>query len=68
LRLRWREVGGPTTKPPDKQGYGVRLVSATAQQLAGAIEYDWRSEGLIARLRLPIASLANWTVQAAKPR
>jgi two-component sensor histidine kinase len=59
LRLRWREVGGPTTKPPDKQGYGVRLVSATTQQLAGAIEYDWRPEGLIARLRLPIASLAK---------
>jgi len=59
LRLRWREVGGPTTKPPDNQGYGVRLVSATTQQLAGAIEYDWRPEGLIARLRLPIASLAK---------
>jgi two-component sensor histidine kinase len=57
LRLQWREAGGPTTKPPEKQGYGVRLVNATAQQLGGTIEYDWRLEGLIAHLRLPLTSL-----------
>jgi two-component sensor histidine kinase len=59
VRLQWREAGGPTTKPPERQGNGVRLVNATIQQLGGKIEYDWRREGLIARLRLPIASLGN---------
>jgi two-component sensor histidine kinase len=59
IRLQWRETGGPTTKPPERQGNGVRLVNATIQQLGGKIEYDWRPEGLIARLRLPIASLGN---------
>jgi two-component sensor histidine kinase len=59
MRLRWREAGGPTTKPPERQGNGVRLVNATIQQLGGKIEYDWCPEGLIARLRLPVASLGN---------
>jgi two-component sensor histidine kinase len=59
IRLQWRETGGPTTKPPERQGNGVRLVNATIQQLGGKVEYDWRPEGLIARLRLPIASLGN---------
>jgi two-component sensor histidine kinase len=59
VRLQWREAGGPAIKPPLRQGNGVRLVNATIQQLGGAIEYDWRSEGLIARLRLPIAALSN---------
>jgi two-component sensor histidine kinase len=59
IRLQWREAGGPATKPPERQGNGVRLINATIQQLGGKIEYDWRPEGLIARLRLPIASLGN---------
>jgi two-component sensor histidine kinase len=59
VRLQWREAGGPTTKPPVKQGNGVKVVNGTVQQLGGTIEYDWQPEGLIARLRLPLMSLAN---------
>jgi two-component sensor histidine kinase len=57
--LPWREAGGPTAKLPERQGNGVKLVHASIQQLGGKIEYDWRPEGLIAHLRLPIASLGN---------
>jgi two-component sensor histidine kinase len=57
VRLRWREAGGPVTAPPDKQGYGTRLVNFTMQQLGGKIDYDWLREGLVARVQLPISSL-----------
>jgi two-component sensor histidine kinase len=57
IRLRWREAGGPVTTPSDKQGYGTRLVNFTMQQLGGKIDYDWRPEGLVARIQLPISSL-----------
>src|SRR5450755_330024 len=50
MRLQWREAGGPVTKPPVKQGNGAKVVSGTVQQLGGTIDYDWRPEGLIARL------------------
>ena len=59
IRLQWREAGGPTTEPPVKQGNGVKVVYGTTQQLDGTIDYDWRPDGLIARLRLPLASLGN---------
>ncbi len=59
VRLQWREAGGPITTPPEKQGYGVRLVNTATEQLGGKTEYDWCPEGLIARLRLPIASLGK---------
>lgn len=59
ISLQWREAGGPTTKPSERQGNGVRLINATTHQLGGKIEYDWRPEGLIVRLRLPIASLGT---------
>jgi two-component sensor histidine kinase len=57
MRLQWREAGGPVTKPPVKQGNGVKVVNGTVQQLGGTIDYNWRPEGLTVRLRLPIASL-----------
>jgi two-component sensor histidine kinase len=59
IRLQWREAGGPATKPPTRQGNGVRLIKATIEQLKGGIEYDWHPEGLTAHMRLPIASLGN---------
>jgi two-component sensor histidine kinase len=59
IRLQWREAGGPATKPPKRQGNGVRLIKATIEQLKGGIEYDWHPEGLTAHMRLPIASLGN---------
>ena len=59
MRLQWREAGGPITKPPERQGNGVKVVNGTIQQLGGTIDYDWRPQGLIARLRLPIASLGK---------
>jgi two-component sensor histidine kinase len=57
MRLQWRETGGPTTKPLERQGNGAKIVNGTVQQLGGTIDYDWRPEGLTVRLRLPIASL-----------
>jgi two-component sensor histidine kinase len=59
VRLLWQEAGGPVTKPPAKQGNGVKVVNGTVQQLGGTIDFEWRPKGLIARVRLPLASLAN---------
>jgi two-component sensor histidine kinase len=64
MRLQWREAGGPTIKPPEGQGNGAKVVSGTIQQLGGTIDYDRRPEGLIARLRVPIASLDKETDQS----
>jgi two-component sensor histidine kinase len=57
LRLLWREAGGPVTKPPSRRGYGSKLVTATIGSCGGQIDYDWRAEGLVAHLRLPLCAL-----------
>jgi two-component system CheB/CheR fusion protein len=59
LRLVWKEQGGPLLDgPPESEGFGSRLVRATVKgQLGGELARDWRPEGLIMRLSVPLASL-----------
>jgi two-component sensor histidine kinase len=57
VRLRWREVGSPTTKTPPGDGFGARLIAMTVKAFGGTIDYDWRPEGLLAHLHLPLLSL-----------
>jgi hypothetical protein len=41
-------------KPPSR-GFGTRSVIASIEaQLGGQAEFDWRSEGLICRLSVPL--------------
>ncbi len=57
LDLVWEEAGGPSTVPPDKIGFGSKLVSTTIERSGGRMDYDWRPNGLRVRLRLPLKSL-----------
>jgi PAS domain S-box-containing protein len=43
----WRESGGPATKPPNRKGFGTRIILASIErQLRGRVDFDWRPEGL----------------------
>ena len=56
LRLIWREEGGPPVRKPTSQGFGTRSVLASIEsQLGGRADFDWRSEGLLCRLAVPLA-------------
>lgn len=57
VSFHWKEAGGPTISSPSSTGFGSRLVQATLASMGGAIAYDWRPEGLVARLTLPLAAL-----------
>jgi two-component sensor histidine kinase len=57
--VKWSQSHRRSDPLEREQGNGPKVVSGTIQQLGGTIDYDWRPEGLIARLRLPIASLAK---------
>ena len=51
LRIEWVERGGPSIKsPPQRSGFGSRLVEISVEQLGGSIERRWDSEGLVAEL------------------
>ena len=55
LQLIWEEHGGPPVEKPISRGFGTRSVIASIEsQLGGKAEFDWRSEGLICRLTVPL--------------
>ena len=56
LSLVWQEEGGPPVRKPTSQGFGTRSVLASIEsQLGGRADFDWRSEGLLCRLSVPLS-------------
>lgn len=56
LRLLWEETGGPPVQEPTSRGFGTRSVIASIQsQLGGEARFDWRSEGLLCHLSVPLS-------------
>ena len=47
----WKEDGGPPPKPPEKDGYGHRLIrSVAAREPDGEVRLDYPPEGLVCRI------------------
>jgi PAS domain S-box-containing protein len=55
LSLRWIESGGPTVTPPTHRGFGTRIMENMIGQLRGEVRFDWRVEGLMCEIALPLA-------------
>ncbi len=56
LDIVWEETGGPRVEKPTSRGFGTRSVIASIEsQLGGKAEFDWRAEGLICRLSVPLS-------------
>jgi len=55
LRFVWQERDGPKVEKPVARGFGTRSVIASIEsQLGGTADFDWRAEGLICRLSVPL--------------
>jgi PAS domain S-box-containing protein len=60
FRLVWQEDGGPAVDTPAVTGFGTSmLIQAIDYQHEGSVELDWRKEGLICRMTLPLAKAAS---------
>ena len=58
LILAWVETGGPPVSTPTSRGFGTRSVIASIEtQLGGKADFDWRREGLICRLTVPLQAM-----------
>jgi PAS domain S-box-containing protein len=56
LRLRWEERGGPPVEPPQRRGFGTRLIERSlAQDLNGTVRIDFASSGVVCTVEAPIA-------------
>jgi PAS domain S-box-containing protein len=55
LKIIWVESGGPPVEKPVSRGFGTRSVIASIEsQLGGRAEFDWRPEGLVCCLSVPL--------------
>ena len=55
LTLDWAESGGPTVSGPGQAGFGSRLMTQLARQMAATLTQDWAADGLKVRLAIPAA-------------
>jgi PAS domain S-box-containing protein len=67
LRLRWAESGGPSvSSPPNRRGFGTRVVEATVRgQLGGTVERRWEPGGLVVDIAVPVARVLAGAEAAA---
>jgi two-component sensor histidine kinase len=55
--LEWRESGGPPPTPPQRTGFGSRLLGrALAAELGRPAELTFAARGLICRIVVPISA------------
>jgi PAS domain S-box-containing protein len=55
VRITWVERGGPTVHPPQRSGFGRRLLErALASDLDGTVKLDFRQEGLTCLIAFPL--------------
>jgi len=48
LVVRWTESGGPTVKPPTRQGFGTRLLQrGLSAEISGTVSVEYKPEGLV---------------------
>jgi len=58
LYIEWAERGGPAVRPPERRGFGSRIVeTALPNELGGAVAVDYRADGLRCSIRSPLAAL-----------
>jgi len=66
VELEWEENDGPHVTVPASRGFGTRSVIASIEtQLGGRASFDWRPEGLLCRLTVPLAEHAGQHDQPA---
>ena len=59
LEMAWEESGGPiVSSRPEHEGFGSRLARTSVNNLAGELNFDWRSEGLAVRFTAAAERLA----------
>ncbi|HEX3974283.1 MAG TPA: ATP-binding protein [Stellaceae bacterium] len=56
--LQWVESGGPAVQPPQKRGFGSRLIErGLAQDLGGSVRLEFKPEGIVCTIRTPLTEV-----------
>jgi two-component sensor histidine kinase len=59
FHLRWSESGGPKVEPPERRGFGSRLVErGLSQDIAGDVRLDFTIDGVMCSVDAPLHEVA----------
>jgi two-component sensor histidine kinase len=54
LLINWRERGGPPVSPPQRKGFGSRVLNgALAVELSGDVSVSYEPHGVVCTIRVP---------------
>jgi PAS domain S-box-containing protein len=68
VHMAWRELGADTTRPPDHEGFGARLMSLSVEgQMRGTLIREWTPDGLLVRIDVPVTALNRQAALRARP-
>jgi PAS domain S-box-containing protein len=60
FHLRWAEHGGPPVSPPERRGFGSRLIErGLAVELAGTVRLDFQPGGLVCTIEAPMPRVTD---------
>ena len=59
MHLTWVEAGGPPVTEPTRKGFGTRMITSLGQQLKGQVELDYKPDGFMYALNVPVAALTT---------
>ena len=66
LILTWEETGGPVVPKPNDTGFGTKLIEQTARSYGGDARINYRAEGIICRIELPLADVERMAIDRRK--
>lgn len=68
LVLCWEESGGPLVEPPAEDGFGCMLIGRSlAYELKGEAKLDFRPEGLVCTMTMPLDQVGQFTASPREP-
>lgn len=66
LHFEWSESGGPAVSEPTRKSFGTRMISSLGRQLKGKVELDYRPDGFVYVLDVPIGAVLSQSKSGAK--
>lgn len=69
LRLTWTERGGPRVTPPERRGFGTRLIErSVARDLVGSATIEFAADGVVCVIEAPLQEVASTAEVLRLPR
>jgi two-component sensor histidine kinase len=67
LSIEWREQGGPPVMPPERQGFGTRMLARIFDSERGRVTLQFETSGLVSLIELDIARQGAAQEKGAAP-